>query len=100
MTVSSILAVVAVLMLPCPKFRQNEKWLVFLCMVVVASLWIDKGLGMVVAGFVPSPLGYYKEYWPSGAEVVIGLGIYAIGALILTVLYKIAIAVREEKEQS
>ncbi len=98
MTVSSILAVLAVVMLPVPKFRKNENILVFLCVIVVTSLWIDKGLGMVVAGFVPSPLGYYNEYAPSAPEVVIGLGIYSIGALILTILYKIAITVREEKE--
>ena len=98
MMFSSVLAVVAVLMLLFPQIRKNEKTLVLACVAVVLSLWIDKGLGMVVAGFVPSPLGHYNEYWPSGVEITIGLGIYALGALILTVLYKIAIEVRKEKE--
>jgi Ni/Fe-hydrogenase subunit HybB-like protein len=64
----------------------------------VVSLWIDKGLGMVVAGFVPNPLGHYNEYAPTGPELMIGIGIYAIGALVLTILYKIAVTIREEKE--
>jgi molybdopterin-containing oxidoreductase family membrane subunit len=51
---------------------------------------------MVVAGFVPSPLGYVNEYMPSFYEIIIGLGIYGIGALVLTVLYKLVVSVRQE----
>jgi molybdopterin-containing oxidoreductase family membrane subunit len=61
---------------------------------VVASLWIDKGLGMVIAGFVPNPLGKVVHYWPTAPELMISLAIYAIGALVLTGLYKIALEVR------
>ena len=51
---------------------------------------------MVVAGFVPSSLGYYNEYTPTGLEISVALGLYAIGALILTVLYKMVISNRQE----
>lgn len=51
---------------------------------------------MVVTGFVPSPLGAVTEYFPSLPELCISLAIYAFGLLILTVLYKMALAVREE----
>jgi Ni/Fe-hydrogenase subunit HybB-like protein len=100
MTVSSVLAVVSVIMLLLPHVRRNNTALVAACVAVVASLWIDKGLGMVVAGFVPNPLGHYNEYGPTGPELMISIGIYAVGALVLTILYKIAIAIREEKEAS
>jgi Ni/Fe-hydrogenase subunit HybB-like protein len=96
MKVSVALAIVSLVLLVIPKLRRNETLLVAACLTVVVSLWIDKGLGMVVTGFVPSPLGHVNEYWPSSVEVLIALGIYAIGILILTVLYKIAIGVREE----
>ena len=99
MQISSVLAAVAVLMLLFPKVRANEKFLVLACIFVVVSLWIDKGLGMVVAGFVPSSLGYYNEYMPSITEVMVALGIYGIGALVLTVLYKMVISNRQEQEQ-
>jgi Ni/Fe-hydrogenase subunit HybB-like protein len=98
MTVSSVLAVVSLILLVIPQIRNNEKGLTVACITVVVSLWIDKGLGMVVAGFVPNPLGHYNEYGPTGPELMIGIGIYAIGALVLTILYKIAITIREEKE--
>ncbi len=99
MMVSSILAVVSVLMLVFPKIRQNEKTLVVACIFVVVSLWIDKGLGMVVAGFVPSSLGYYNEYMPTLYELMVAGGIYGIWGLILTVLYKVVVSSRQELEQ-
>jgi Ni/Fe-hydrogenase subunit HybB-like protein len=99
MTVSSILAVVSVFMLLFPSVRKNEKTLVAACVMVVLSLWIDKGLGMVIAGFVPSSLGYYNEYSPTIYELTIAGGIYGIWALILTVLYKIVVSNRQELEQ-
>ena len=58
------------------------------------AIWIEKGLGMVVTGFVPNPLGVVTEYWPTFPEVMISVGVYAIGLLIITLLYKIALSVR------
>ncbi len=64
--------------------------------MVFLSLWIDKGIGLIVAGFVPSPVGAVTEYAPSLPEALIALAIWAAGSLILTVLYKIALSVREQ----
>jgi molybdopterin-containing oxidoreductase family membrane subunit len=58
--------------------------------------WIDKGLGMISGGFVPSPLHHVNEYAPTIPEILITLGIYAMGALVLTALFKMAISVKEE----
>jgi molybdopterin-containing oxidoreductase family membrane subunit len=96
MTVSVALAVVSLVLLLVPQLRRREGILAVASVAVVGSLWIDKGLGMVVTGFVPSTLGHVNEYWPTLPETVIALGIYAAGGLVLTVLYKIAIGVREE----
>jgi len=65
--------------------------------MVFVSTWIDKGLGMISGGFVPNPLHEVTEYIPTPPELLISLGVWAIGALILTVLYKVAIAVREQE---
>jgi molybdopterin-containing oxidoreductase family membrane subunit len=79
-----------------PRYRHNEKLLAVACGMVFSSLWIDKGLGLIVAAFVPSPLGVVTEYAPSLPEILISLAVWAVGMLILTVLYKIALSVREE----
>ena len=61
---------------------------------MIVSIWIDKGMGMVETGFVPSPLGKVTHYSPTAPELTISLAIYAIGILIVTGLYKIALEVR------
>ena len=96
MTVSVALAALSLLLLLVPRFRRRQGLLVLACVAVVGSLWIEKGLGMVVTGFVPNPLGHVTEYLPTLPEVLIALGIYAAGGLILTGLFKVAITVREE----
>jgi len=94
MWLSVVLAVVALVILVNPATRRTESTLVVGCMAVFGSLWIDKGLGMVIAGFIPSPLGKVTHYSPTAPELTISLAIYAIGILIVTGLYKIALEVR------
>ncbi len=86
----------ALVLMITPRFRQAEGTLVIGCVTVIGSIWIDKGLGMVVAGFVPNPLGEVTEYWPTLPEAAISLGIYGIGALTATVLFRVALKVRGE----
>jgi molybdopterin-containing oxidoreductase family membrane subunit len=96
MWTSMILAVVSLILLINPRTRRNENMLAFACVTVFASIWIDKGLGMVVTGFVPSPLGKVTEYWPTLTEFLISMGVYGIGALLVTGFYKITLSVRGE----
>jgi len=96
MWLSVVLAVVSLVLLINPSTRTNETTLTFACIAVFASLWIDKGLGMVIAGFVPSPLGKVVHYAPTLPELLISLAIWAIGLLIVTGLYKIALEIRGE----
>lgn len=96
MWTSSILAVVSLILLINPNMRKNEGTLVLACAAVFISLWIDKGFGLVIGGFVPNPFGRVTEYFPTLPEVLISLGIWAVGFLILTVLYKVVVAVKEE----
>jgi len=96
MWVSTLLALVGLVLLLVPKLRQNEKILKWACIGVFISIWIDKGMGMVVGGFVPNPLGKVVEYAPTLPELLISASIYATGLLMITVLYKIALTVRHE----
>jgi Ni/Fe-hydrogenase subunit HybB-like protein len=93
---SAILAIVAIILLVRPKTREKEGLLIFSCIAVFLSLWIEKGLGLVVTGYIPSPMDRVTEYFPTLPEITIAIGIYGIGALILAVLYKVVISIREE----
>lgn len=98
MWTSTILAVVSLLLLVVPQWRRSERILAFACGALFISLWIDKGFGLVVGGFIPNPFEGVTEYWPTLRETSIALGVWALGFLVLTLLYKIAISVREETE--
>ncbi len=94
MWASSILAALSLLLLIVPSFRKNEKILLWACVFVFLSIWLDKGLGMIVAGFTPNPFGEVVSYWPTTTEILVSLGIFAIGALIITALYRMLLSVR------
>ena len=97
MRVSTIFGIIAIIMLLVPATRKREDTLAIACILLFISLWIDKGIGLVIGGFVPSPLEQITAYHPSFQEIMITLGVWATGFFILTILYKIALAVKEEK---
>ncbi|GAB4387505.1 MAG: polysulfide reductase NrfD [Thermodesulfovibrionales bacterium] len=96
MWTSVVLTVFALALLLVPQIRRNESRLALACASLFIGLWIDKGFGLVVGGFIPNPFEGVTEYWPTLPEAVITLGVWAIGFLVLTVLYKVAVGVKEE----
>ncbi|MDO9110895.1 MAG: NrfD/PsrC family molybdoenzyme membrane anchor subunit [Desulfatirhabdiaceae bacterium] len=90
------LMVISIILLVNPVTRKKESVLTVACLTVFAGTWIDKGLGMISGGFVPSPLHHVTEYAPTVPEILITLGVYGAGFLVLTILYKMAIGVKEE----
>ncbi len=79
-----------------PAFRSNKTLLPYTCAMIIIGTWIDKSLGMISGGFVPNPLHHVTEYAPTFKEVIITLGVFATGFLILTILFKLATTVKEE----
>jgi len=96
MGVSALTAVAAFVLLIIPRTRKREPLLAVACCFVFLSLWIEKGLGLVVTGFVPSPLEAIPDYTPTGPEVAITVGVWALGLLLVTMFYKIFVSVRKE----
>ncbi|MBW2490787.1 MAG: polysulfide reductase NrfD [Deltaproteobacteria bacterium] len=96
MWASMILMVVSIILLVNPVTRKNETVLAVACVTVFVGTWIDKGLGMISGGFVPNPLHHVNEYVPTLPEILIALGVWAIGFLVLTALFKIAVTIKEE----
>jgi molybdopterin-containing oxidoreductase family membrane subunit len=89
-------AVLSLVLLIIPSTRRNEETLAVACASVIVATWIDKGLGLVIGGFTPNPFERVTPYWPTTPEILITLGVWATGFFILTVLYKIAVSVKEE----
>lgn len=96
MWTSALFAVASLALLFTPRWRTEL--LPLACVLVFASLWLEKGLGLIVGGFVPAPLGSVTPYAPTLPECGIVMGIWAIGAFLITVFYKIVVSVRKEVE--
>jgi molybdopterin-containing oxidoreductase family membrane subunit len=76
-----------------PSVRTDYKRLPILCVMAFAGIWIEKGMGLIVPGFIPSPIGEVTEYYPSFVEWLMTAGIWAFGFFILTILLKGAIGI-------
>jgi len=77
--------------------RKNLKILPFLCIAVFLGIWIEKGMGLMLPGVIPTPVGEYAEYTPSNIEYMIVAGIWAFGFFALTILIKGATGIMLEK---
>jgi molybdopterin-containing oxidoreductase family membrane subunit len=93
---SIILAWAAAFFLVNPKTSGNEHVIIAACIAIIISVWIEKGIGLIVTGFIPSPLGEISGYLPTLPEIMISIGIYGVGFLILTMLLNIAIQVKKD----
>ncbi|WP_248722680.1 sulfate reduction electron transfer complex DsrMKJOP subunit DsrP [Seonamhaeicola sp. ML3] len=87
------LNVLATVMLTFHKLRNNFKVLYFACFILFIAIWIEKGFGLIVPGFIPGPYGKIAEYMPTGIEIGVTLGIWALGAFVFTILAKTAIGI-------
>ncbi len=75
------------------KLRNNMTILYSACLLLFVAIWIEKGFGLIVPGFIPGSYGKIVEYMPSMIEVGVTLGIWALGAFIFTILARVGISV-------
>ena len=85
--------VAATIVLMIHPLRRNPRYLMAACVVLFVGVWIEKGMGLVIPGFVPSPLGEIVEYTPSWVELAVTAGIWATGLFVLTVLIRVAVPI-------
>jgi len=78
--------------------RNNPKVLFPACILLFLGIWIEKGIGLIVPGLVPSPLGEVIDYAPSWVEISIALGILALGIFVVTVLVRPALIIEQRFE--
>ena len=86
----------AIGLLAFPGVRYNHLHLSAVCIVALIGLWIDKGFLLVPAAFIPNVFGRIMEYPPSWVELTVSFGIYCLGMLMITMLYKVTTAIRGE----
>ena len=73
--------------------RHNQRVLMAACATLFVGIWVEKGIGLVIPGFVPSPLGEIVEYTPTWVELCVTAGIWALGLFVLTILVRVALPI-------
>jgi Ni/Fe-hydrogenase subunit HybB-like protein len=90
----------ATLVLMIHPLRRDARWLIPACIVLFVAIWIEKGMGLVIPGFIPSPLGEIVEYTPSWVELSVTAGVWAMGFFVLTVLVRVALPIEMGEARS
>jgi Ni/Fe-hydrogenase subunit HybB-like protein len=85
--------VLATVILTIHPLRRDPRWLMPACLILFVAIWVEKGMGLVIPGFVPSPLGEIVEYTPTWIELAVTAGIWAMGLFALTVLVRVALPI-------
>jgi molybdopterin-containing oxidoreductase family membrane subunit len=85
--------VTAAVILTVHRTRHMAAALNLACMLAFVGIWIEKGMGLVVPGFIPTPLGEVFEYSPTLREILVSMGIWSFGAIVFTLLAKASIAI-------
>jgi len=83
-----------ILLLP---LSRSLRYLNVACVFLIVGIWIEKGMGLIVPGFIPSPLGEIVEYSPTANEILVCVGIWALGLLLYTIFVRITIPVLSGK---
>jgi molybdopterin-containing oxidoreductase family membrane subunit len=86
----NLVATIALMIHPA---RRNPRWLIPACVLLFTGIWIEKGIGLVIPGFIPSPLGEIVEYRPTLVELGVTVGVWAVGLFVLTVLVRVALPI-------
>ncbi len=90
----SIIAMIgSFILLLIPSIRKDPKKLPIICAVLFLGIWVEKGMGLLIPGSIPTPIGEFTQYSPTLIEIMNCLGNWAIGFIVLTLLLKGAIGV-------
>ena len=90
---ASAFNVVAFIIFLIPATRKNFTTLNLACILIILGIWIEKGIGLILPGFIPSPLGEVWEYVPTTIELLVAAGIWGTGLFVFTVLMKVIIPI-------
>lgn len=97
---SLIFSFIAFLIFLVPATRKNFLIMNIGALLIYASVYVEKGIALIIPGYTPDSLGQVYAYTPSITELSIAAGIFGSGFLIFTVMVRVAIFLLFEKGQN
>ncbi|TFH35976.1 MAG: polysulfide reductase [Bacteroidia bacterium] len=90
---SIIMGVSAFVLFIVPRTRKNLVTLNIGAVLIFFSVYIEKGMALIIPGFTPDVVGQIYVYTPSITEVRTTVLIFSAGFLLFTLMLKVAIAI-------
>ncbi len=81
-------------------FKEKQIYLLPALIILIIGIWIEKGIGLIVPGLVPSPMGELIDYAPSGVELMITLGVVGLGMFVITMLLRPALIIEKKYDEN
>ena len=91
--IAVVFNVIATIIFASRKLSRRMRLVNVACVLAIVGIWVEKGMGLLVPGFIPSPLGDIVEYTPSITEISVSAGIWALGFFLFTLFLKAAIPI-------
>ncbi|MBL7646176.1 MAG: polysulfide reductase NrfD [Candidatus Hydrogenedentes bacterium] len=88
-----VMEVIAAVILVVPPVARRRAFFNVACLLACTGIWIEKGMGLIIPGFIPTPLGNIVEYLPSFNEVLVCVGIWAFGFLLFSWMVHLAVPI-------
>lgn len=86
-------ALVSFLLFLIPATRRWPPTLYLGCLMIYSSVYIEKGIALIIPGYTPDVLGQVYEYVPSLTELRVSCGIFGFGFLLFTLMAKVTAAI-------
>jgi Ni/Fe-hydrogenase subunit HybB-like protein len=93
-------AVISFFLFLIPKTRRNFVTMNIGCVLIYASVYIEKGIALIIPGFTPDQLGQVYEYVPSATELRVAAGVFGVGFLLFTLMVKVSVSILFERPQA
>ena len=90
-----IMNIIATVILMLNPGKNNPKVLLPASALLFVSIWMEKGIGLIVPGLVPSPMGEIVDYLPTWVEISVTFSVLALGIFVVTCLIRPAIIIEE-----
>ena len=97
---SLALGIGAFLLFLLPATRKNPLTMNAGCLMIYTSVYIEKGIALIIPGYTPDTLGQIYEYVPSATEIRISMAVFGIGFLLFTLMVKVAVAALFGRQES
>jgi len=94
---ASIVMTTIALVIFCLPLALCLRWMNPACILLIIGIWIEKGMGLIIPGFIPTPLGEIVEYSPTMNETLICFGIWALGLMLYTIVVRVTVSVLSGK---